>query len=46
MPTVLTPCLPARSFRPSLPERLLAALAASSLPLLFIVLWSSGYVAG
>lgn len=45
MPT-LSPCLPARCFRPSLPDRLAAALAASSLPLLFILLWSSGYVAG
>ncbi|MDG0832843.1 DMT family transporter [Pelomonas saccharophila] len=36
----------ARSFRPGLPERLLSALASSSLPLLFILLWSSGYVAG
>lgn len=45
MPT-LSPCLPARSFRPSLPDRLLASLVASSLPLVFIVLWSSGYVAG
>ncbi|RTL43386.1 MAG: DMT family transporter [Burkholderiales bacterium] len=43
--TTLPPCA-ARSFKPSLPTRLLAALAASSLPLLFIVLWSSGYVAG
>lgn len=45
MPALST-CLPARSFRPSLPDRLLASLVASSLPLLFIVLWSSGYVAG
>jgi drug/metabolite transporter (DMT)-like permease len=44
--TLSSPCLPARSFRPSLFERLLAAVAASSLPLLFILLWSSGYVAG
>lgn len=43
--TTLSPC-EARSFRPGLPARLLAGLAASSLPLLFIVLWSSGYVAG
>ncbi|NCT85176.1 MAG: DMT family transporter [Comamonadaceae bacterium] len=45
MPT-LTPSLPARSFPPGLFARLLAAVAASSLPLLFILLWSSGYVAG
>ena len=38
--------LPAQSFRPSVIDRLAAALAALSLPLLFIVLWSSGYVAG
>lgn len=44
--TTLSPCLPARSFRPSLLERLLSSLAALSLPLLFILLWSSGYVAG
>ncbi|HEY1131076.1 MAG TPA: DMT family transporter [Roseateles sp.] len=44
--STLTPSLPARSFPPGLFERLLAAVAASSLPLLFIVLWSSGYVAG
>ena len=43
--TTLSPCA-ARSFRPGLPARLLAAVAASSLPLLFILLWSSGYVAG
>jgi drug/metabolite transporter (DMT)-like permease len=42
----LSPCLPARSFRPNLLDRLLASLVASSLPLVFIVLWSSGYVAG
>lgn len=45
MPTTLSPCM-ARSFRPSVVERLLSAAAASSLPLLFILLWSSGYVAG
>ena len=44
--TTLSPCLPARSFRPSLVDRLAASLAALSLPLLFILLWSSGYVAG
>lgn len=44
--SILTPSLPARSFQPGLFERLLAAVAASSLPLLFILLWSSGYVAG
>ncbi len=38
--------LPAQSFRFSIADRWLATLAASSLPLLFIVLWSSGYVAG
>lgn len=43
--TTLSPCA-AQSFRPGRLARLLAALAASSLPLLFIVLWSSGYVAG
>ncbi|WP_457447055.1 DMT family transporter [Roseateles sp. P5_E4] len=43
--TTLSPCM-ARSFRPSLFDRLLSAAAASSLPLLFILLWSSGYVAG
>ncbi|MBW8844618.1 MAG: DMT family transporter [Burkholderiales bacterium] len=36
----------ARSFRPGPFEQLLRAAAASSLPLLFILLWSSGYVAG
>lgn len=47
MPTTLSsPCLPARSFRPGRLDRLLAVFAASSLPLLFILLWSSGYVAG
>ena len=47
MSTLSSPrCLPARSFRPGLPSRLLAAVAASSLPLVFILLWSSGYVAG
>ena len=50
MPSTLsTPCLPARSFRPSPLDRLsarLAGLASLSLPLLFILLWSSGYVAG
>lgn len=44
--STLSPCLPAQSFRPSVLERLLGAVAASSLPLLFIGLWSSGYVAG
>ena len=43
--TTLSPCA-ARSFRPGLMTRLLAAVAASSLPLLFILMWSSGYVAG
>lgn len=47
MPSTLsTPCLPARSYRPSPLDRLVAGLAALSLPLLFILLWSSGYVAG
>jgi len=41
----LQPCM-ARSYRPSRFDQLLSAAAASSLPLLFIVLWSSGYVAG
>lgn len=45
MPTALNPCL-ARSYPPSFVERLPGAIAASSLPLLFILLWSSGYVAG
>lgn len=45
MSTTLSPCL-AQSFRPSRWDQLLAAIAASSLPLLFILLWSSGYVAG
>lgn len=45
MSTTLSPCLP-RSLRPSRSARLLSAAAASSLPLLFILLWSSGYVAG
>lgn len=47
MPTTaaLSPCA-AQSFRPGPVARLLAAVAASSLPLLFILLWSSGYVAG
>ncbi|KQW41236.1 MULTISPECIES: DMT family transporter [unclassified Roseateles] len=44
--TTLSPCLPARSLRPSLPYRLIAGLVAASLPLVFILLWSSGYVAG
>ena len=44
--TLSSPCLPARSFRPGRLDRLLALFAASSLPLLFILLWSSGYVAG
>lgn len=43
--STLSPCM-ARSFRPGLPEQLLSAAAASSLPMLFILLWSSGYVAG
>ncbi|MDR7334083.1 DMT family transporter [Roseateles asaccharophilus] len=38
--------LPARSFRPGPLDRLATVLAGFSLPLLFIVLWSSGYVAG
>jgi drug/metabolite transporter (DMT)-like permease len=42
----LSPCLQARSFRPSLLDRALARVPALSLPLLFILLWSSGYVAG
>lgn len=41
-----TSSLPARSFRPSRLERLAVGLAGLSLPLLFILLWSSGYVAG
>lgn len=45
MPTTLSPDL-ARSFRPGPMERLSTAFASSSLPLLFILLWSSGYVAG
>lgn len=45
MSTTLSPCLP-RSLQPSRSARLLSAAAASSLPLLFILLWSSGYVAG
>jgi drug/metabolite transporter (DMT)-like permease len=45
MSTTLSPCM-ARSFRPSRFDQLLSAAAASSLPLLFILLWSSGYVAG
>lgn len=45
MPTALNPCL-AQSYRPRLIERLPGAMAAVSLPLLFILLWSSGYVAG
>ena len=44
--STLSPSLPARSFRPSLLDRLLPTLAASSLPVVFILLWSSGYVAG
>ena len=44
--TALSSGLPAHSFRPSRLDRWLAALAASSLPLIFILLWSSGYVAG
>lgn len=46
MSTTTLPACAAQSFRPRLAVRLMAALAASSLPLLFIVLWSSGYVAG
>lgn len=44
--STLTPCLPARPLRPRPFERLRGAAAASGLPLLFILLWSSGYVAG
>lgn len=44
--SALSPYLPAQSFRPGPLARLAAAVAASSLPLLFILLWSSGYVAG
>lgn len=43
--TSLSACS-AQSFRPGLLTRAAAALAAASLPLLFILLWSSGYVAG
>jgi len=43
--TAMSACM-ARSFRPSLFDRLLGAAVASSLPMLFILLWSSGYVAG
>lgn len=43
--TTLSSCR-ARSYRPSRFDQLLSAAAASSLPLLFILLWSSGYVAG
>lgn len=43
--TCLSPCT-AQSFRPGPWARLCAGLAAASLPLLFILLWSSGYVAG
>ena len=43
--TLLSPCA-AQSFRPGLLARLMSAFAAASLPLLFILLWSSGYVAG
>jgi len=45
MSTTLSPCI-ARSFQPRPLDRLLRVVAASSLPLLFILLWSSGYVAG
>lgn len=45
MSATLSSCM-ARSYRPSPFERLLSAAAASSLPMLFILLWSSGYVAG
>lgn len=44
--STFTPCLPSRSLRPRPLDRLTAGLAALSLPLLFILLWSSGYVAG
>ena len=43
--TLLSPCA-AQSFRPGLLARLMSAFAAASLPVLFILLWSSGYVAG
>lgn len=43
--TTLSSCM-ARSYRPSRFDQLLSAVVASSLPLLFILLWSSGYVAG
>ncbi len=43
--TSLSACS-AQSFRPGLLTRAAAALDAASLPLLFILLWSSGYVAG
>lgn len=42
----LNPSLPAHPCRPGPLDRWLARLAALSLPLLFILLWSSGYVAG
>ena len=45
MPT-LSSALPASACPPGPVARLGAGLAASSLPLLFILLWSSGYVAG
>lgn len=45
MSTTLSPCM-ARSFRPSRFDQLLSGAAAFSLPMLFILLWSSGYVAG
>lgn len=43
--TALSACT-AQSFRPGPLARAAAGLAAASLPLLFILLWSSGYVAG
>jgi drug/metabolite transporter (DMT)-like permease len=46
MSNLSPPCLPAPHLSRDRVARLLAATAASSLPLLFIVLWSSGYVAG
>ncbi|MFT3720790.1 DMT family transporter [Pseudorhodoferax sp.] len=46
MSTPPSSCLPARPLQSGLPGRLLAAAAASGLPLVFILLWSSGYVAG
>jgi len=43
--TACSPCA-APAFAPSRLDTLMRALAASSLPMLFILLWSSGYVAG